>query len=327
MVCMNRFKAYEAVAKLPLPGKSMILTSIVRASLPARSVPARTSSGEKARRNRYNGRQKRGFTAAGSFSIASYFISLFFLMISSSLEGTIFYEGTQTFRNYGQVSYSFLVQFLPYNPTIVEAGAYRGEQTILAAQAWPHHRSIIAFEPNPSAFNTLQKRVIDEKLDRVRTCNLALNSYNGEADLFISSAHEAESSLLPPIEDMSAYYQGSQVRVPCVVLDDWCEKNQIESIDILNLQLEGLELKVLEGASKILNNTKIIIVQSFFRSYRVDMCNYFPLKDLLTKAHFVPLAHWYEQGERGVAVYVSQEMFDAYFVKCLGLGLGGLLYP
>ena len=26
-------------------------------------------------------------------------------------------------------------------------------------------------------------------------------------------------------------------------------------------------------------------------------------------------------------VYVSQEMYDAYFIKCLGLGLGGLLYP
>jgi FkbM family methyltransferase len=254
-------------------------------------------------------------------------VFLLLLMFSFRLEGTVYYEGTQTFRNYGNVNYSFLVQFLPYNPIIVEAGAYRGEKTVLAAQAWPHHRSIIAFEPNPSAFEALQKRVVDEKLGRVHVHNLALNSYNGEADLFISEFHESESSLLPPTEEMSGYYQGSQTRVPCVVFDDWCEKNQIDSIDILRLELEGLEMKVLEGASKILKNTKIIIVESFFRPYRVDMCNYFYLKDLLTKANFVPLAHWYEQGERGLAIYVSQEMYDAYFVKCLGLGLGGLQYP
>jgi len=68
---MKYFLLLEAVAKLPLPGKSMILPPIARAGLPARSVPARDISGEKASRNRCNGRQKRGFTAAGSFAIAS----------------------------------------------------------------------------------------------------------------------------------------------------------------------------------------------------------------------------------------------------------------
>jgi hypothetical protein len=28
-----------------------------------------------------------------------------------------------------------------------------------------------------------------------------------------------------------------------------------------------------------------------------------------------------------LVVYISQELYDAYFVKCLGLGLGGLSYP
>src|SRR5258708_4060169 len=165
---------------------------------------------------------------------------------------------------------------------------------------------LVGFEPNQLAFEELQKRLIDEKLERIQLHNLALNSYNGEAELYISETHESNSSLLAPTEEMAAYYHGRQVSVPCVVLDDWCKENQVENIDILCLELEGLELKVLEGASKILENTKIIIVQSFFRPYRIDMCNYFSLKALLTNAHFVPLAHWYEQGERGVAVYVSQ---------------------
>ncbi len=252
---------------------------------------------------------------------------LFFTLLAFHVEGVVYYEGTQTFRNQGRVSLHFLVQFLPYNPVIVEAGAYRGDQISYAASSWPHHRAIIAFEPNPSAFEVLQKRVIDEKLQRVQIHNVALNSYNGEAELYISEAHESNSSLLPPTEEMAAYYQGRQISVPCVVLDDWCKANQVESIDILSLELEGLELKVLEGATKILENTKILIVQSFFRPYRIGMCDYFPLKDFLVKARFVPLAHWYEQGERGLAVYVSQEMYDAYFIKCLGLGLGGLEYP
>jgi len=115
--------------------------------------------------------------------------------------------------------------------------------------------------------------------------------------------------------------------VPCVILDDWCQQNQVDHIDILRLELEGLELEVLRSSPQILKNTKIIILPSFFQVYREGMVNYFELKAFLTESHFIPLAHWYERGERGLAVYVSQELYDAYFIKCLGLGLGGILYP
>lgn len=249
------------------------------------------------------------------------------LALSLHLEGVIYYEGTQTFHRNGKIDLNQLVQFLPYNPIIVEAGAYEGKQTVYATKVWPHYRALIAFEPNPRAFNVLQQKVIDEQLDKVQIFNLALSNYNGDATLYVSQANEQESSLLLPTDEMQAYYHGAQVPVPCVVFDDWCAQHQIDNIDILSLELEGLELKVLEGSSNILKNTKIVILQSFFRPYRVDMCNYFFVKDFLVRSQFVPLMHWYEQGERGLAVYVSQEMYDAYFIKCLGLGLGGLLYP
>jgi hypothetical protein len=138
---------------------------------------------------------------------------------------------------------------------------------------------------------------------------------------------EHESSLLPPSKETEMRYRGPKIEVPCVVLDDWCELNHIDRIDILRLELEGFELEVLQSSPKILKNTKILILQSFFSPYRDGMVNYFTLKNFLIESHFVPLAHWYEQGGRGLAVYISKELYDAYFVKCLGLGLGGLSYP
>ncbi len=254
-----------------------------------------------------------------------YFLAL--LLVVLQLNGEVYYEGTYTFHRYGKVDLNALVQFLPYNPVIVEAGAYQGDQTVYAAKIWPYHRSLIAFEPNPRAFDTLQQRIVDEKLENVQVLNIALNDYNGNATLYISNDNEKDSSLLPPLVEMQSYYPGTFLKVPCMTLDDWCEQNQIDNIDILSLELEGLELKVLESSPNILKSTKIIILQSFFKPYRKDMCNYFFVKDFLTRSQFVPLMHWYEQGERGLAVYVSQEIYDAYFVKCLGLGLGALLYP
>lgn len=110
-------------------------------------------------------------------------------------------------------------------------------------------------------------------------------------------------------------------------LDDWCQQNQVDHIDILKLDLDGTELYALQSSPEMLKRVHIIILPSFFYAARPDTVNYFILKDFLTKSHFVPLAHWYTAGERGTAVYVSEEMYDAYFVRCLGLGLGGISYP
>jgi FkbM family methyltransferase len=259
---------------------------------------------------------------------------LWILCIFSSLNAEIYYEGTATFRGYGKVDLSWLVQFLPYNPVIVEVGGYLGEQTLYAAKVWPQHKNIYVFEPNPRAFNQLYKAVVGAELKRVKLYNLALNDYNGLCTLYLShgpggnnSSYEYESSLLPPTQETENRYKGPKIEVPCVVLDDWCQQNDVDHIDILRLELEGLELQALQSSPHILKKVHILIVQSFFFPYRHNTVNYFHLKEFLTNSGFVPLAHWYSAGERGLAVYVSQEMYDAYFVRCLGLGLGGLLYP
>jgi FkbM family methyltransferase len=236
------------------------------------------------------------------------------------------YEGTATFRNYGRVDWNWMVQFLPYNPLIVEIGAYCGAEALQAARVWPRGK-VIAFEPNLRAYGAMQSAIAEAKMDHIFAYPLAIGNANGFAKLHICRASEEKSSLLPPSDDMAIPLQGPEVEVPCVILDDWCQKNNIQEIDILKLSVEGFELQLLESSPNILKNVKLIVLQSFFYPYRKQMTNYFYLKDFLAKAHFLPLAHWYIPGGQGNAVYVSQEMFDAYFVRCLGLGLGGLLYP
>jgi len=257
-----------------------------------------------------------------------------FLLVLCRLSGEVYYEGTATCRGYGSVDLSWMRQFLPYNPVIVEVGAYCGDQTVYAAEVWPQHRRIVALEPNPRAYELLCRKIEAHGLDKVEAFNLAAAGYNGKALLYVCQGpygndpgYEHESSLLPPSKSMLLRYQGPKVEVPCVVLDDWCTENGIDDIDILRVELEGLELQALRRSPNILKKTKLLIVQSFFQPYRVDMTNYFHLKAFLAEAHFVPLAHWYYSADRGLAVYISQELFDAYFVRCLGLGLGGLAYP
>lgn len=263
-----------------------------------------------------------------------FLIFLYALLYTFPLSAEVYYEGTATFQQCGKkVDVSWMQQLLPYNPVILDIGAFYGSDMCRASQVWPKAK-IYAFEPNPRAFEFLEKTIEELKLNNIKTFNYAVSHYNGAATLYLSHgprgddvSYEHQSSLLPPSPAMEREYQGPSIDVPCVNLDDWCQENQIEYADVLWLETEGLELQILESSPKILATAKVIVVQSFFSSLRQGMPNYFALKDLLVKSQFVPLTHWYTQGLRGLAVYVSNELYDAYFVHSLGLGSGGISYP
>jgi FkbM family methyltransferase len=262
----------------------------------------------------------------------------FFLMVVPFLSGpglwaNVYYEGTVTFGNYGKVDLGWMQQLLPYNPIIVEVGAYCGAETSRAAQIWPKSK-IFAFEPNPRAYALLKKAVSDQKLDNVQTFPFAVSNQEGIFSFYLcygptesDLTYEPHSSLLPPAKVMESEYKGPAIDVPCVVLDQWCSDHQIDHIDILRLETEGMELAILKSSPQILQDVKIIYLQSFFSPLRMGMVDYFQLKNFLVKSGFVPLAHWYTQGYRGSAVYVSLELYEAYFVRCLGLGSGGISLP
>ena len=57
-----------------------------------------------------------------------FFVFCCALLSVTSLKGDE-YEGIGLFKSYGKVDIGWLTQFLPYNPLIVEAGAFRGDET------------------------------------------------------------------------------------------------------------------------------------------------------------------------------------------------------
>lgn len=235
------------------------------------------------------------------------------------------YEGVGMFQSYGKIDIAWLPQFLPYNPVILEAGAFRGEETLRMAKQWPEAR-VIALEPNPESFNLLQKKV--QETSNVEAHNLALTTYNGIATLNVcrgmkgeESAFEYASSMLPLTKEMEVYCKGPQIIVPCSTLEDFCDEKQIDHIDLLRLELEGLELQVLQSSPQILKNTKVIYVKTLMHPYRSGMTNYSELKRFLENSNFVLLSHWYQPGIIGYAIFLSREIFDAYFKLSLGIFL------
>ncbi len=204
--------------------------------------------------------------------------------------------------------------FLPPNPIIVQAGACYGNETASFASKWPSS-TIIAFEPNPHAFEFFLKNTKNYK--NVYGFNLALNEQLGKATLYVchgpqgnNPSLEYASSLLKPSHALKDNLNGPQIEVDCVVLDDWCEEHRIAHIDFLRLDVEGFELQVLKNSPKILRTINAIYVQTNFFPFRVGTTPFEKLRKFLEQSGFTLLSHWYQEGLEGSAIFIKNDFFE-----------------
>ena len=103
---------------------------------------------------------------------------------------------------------------------------------------------------------------------------------------------------------MKIHYQGPQIVVNCVVLDDWCSENGINKIDFMWLDLEGAELQMLKSSPKILETVSLIYVETNFQEFRIGMTQYSSLKEFLEASGFHLLSHWYRENLQGDAIFI-----------------------
>ena len=202
--------------------------------------------------------------------------------------------------------------FLPDCPNVFEAGAYNGEDSVKLSKMWPDGQ-IISFEPNPKAFQLYKKKA--QNYSNMFGYNLALNTYNGTATFFLcwgtggkDPVFEGASSLLVPSDAMKENYMGPEIQIPCVIFDDWCQKNQIEKIDFMWLDLEGFELQFLKSSPKILKTVKVIYTETNLFEFRKGTTMYPGILKYLTSLGFTMVAHWYNDGLQGDAVFVRNEL-------------------
>jgi FkbM family methyltransferase len=245
------------------------------------------------------------------------FSTAFFLYITSlfSTYGERCYEGINSnWTNHESVEsrLEIVKKFISSNPTIFEVGAFDGNDSLKLARMWPKG-SIISFEANPVRYAQYQEKA--QNFNNMAGYNLAVNTYNGHAEFFLcwgthgkDSIFEGASSLLPASKSMEIHYMGPKIQVPCVVLDDWCKENQVEKLEFMWLDLEGFEIQFLKSSPEILKTTKVIYTETNFYQFREGTTQYFELKTYLESIGFELIAHWYNEGLQGDAIFVRNEI-------------------
>jgi FkbM family methyltransferase len=136
---------------------------------------------------------------------------------------------------------------------VFDVGAHVGIWSLLAARRNPAAH-IHAFEPSPAAVDRLSGHVTLNGADRVVVNSVAVGAENAERAFFPSTGNTGASSFYLRSSDQF------ETRVPVITLDSYVERERIERVDLMKVDVEGAETLVFQGASRLLASDAAPIV-------------------------------------------------------------------
>jgi FkbM family methyltransferase len=172
---------------------------------------------------------------------------------------------TYIFRSAGveQSEQIFYISYLKAGMTAFDVGANMGEITLLFSRFVGSSGQVHAFEASQETFEQLTTvcQIANRGQIQLNHCAVAdtegvlqFNVYDQEYSGWNSLANR-------PLQDYGIDVQPShQETVNAITLDHYCELHQIDSIDLLKIDVEGAEYQVMLGA------------QSLFKSQRIRCC-------------------------------------------------------
>ena len=155
-------------------------------------------------------------------------------------------------------------------PVIFDVGANRG-QSITRYKKLFRNPIIHSFEPNIDEINNLKQEYINDK--NLFLNNVAVGEKKGKLELNINavSGHSSFRNLIPnttwikkrsktlKIDDKN--YTTKKVNTEIITLDDYANEKNLKNIDILKIDTQGFEDKVLLGAQSLLKNNQIKLIE------------------------------------------------------------------
>jgi FkbM family methyltransferase len=198
--------------------------------------------------------------------------------------------------------------------TVLDVGAHEGDTAIRLVEAFPK-ALVHCFEPFKGSFEVLIRK--SAAYPRIRTYNCALADSVGQRILNVNK-FSATNSLLESSSRACEIVSGdwmdsvSTSDVRTTTLDAWCVEQKISFIDLLKMDVQGFESRVLTGGEAMLAQGKVaaVLAEVLFAPLYKDQCFFHDIYDRMWSLGF-RLAGTYELS-RNSSHYLS--WCDALFI-------------
>ena len=185
----------------------------------------------------------------------------------------------------------------PYLPfvddvrTILDAGANCGAATVHLARHYPD-ADVHAFEPGSLPFEYLQRNA--ERYPNVHVHNIGLHSADREAQLYTGADDAGQASII-----RREVNEASSETIRLRSAGGWVLEHGLDRIDILKIDVEGVEIDVLVSLADLIPTVKVLYVEYDSRAARRE------IERLMNPDHELYIGSMFmDQGE---CVYVRQD--------------------
>jgi len=145
----------------------------------------------------------------------------------------------------------------PHAEVVVDIGANLGEWTSMFARNMTRPGQAILFEPNPEAAARLRQMSLPNTTLSIDIREKAVSDSAGSAKFFAEPNYGETSSLAPGHSNS----QARTITVPVVTLDGEMAALGLDRIDMLKIDAEGYDLRVLMGARQLLEKRRVGAIQ------------------------------------------------------------------
>lgn len=157
---------------------------------------------------------------------------------------------------------------------IFDVGANLGKYALLLSKIFRERKKeIYSFEPSKKTFTKLQKNCQGDK--DIKSFNFGLSDKEEKVKLYLDEETSGMASVYKRRLDHFDISMNIEEEIELQTLDGFCEDQNIKKIGLLKLDIEGNELKALEGAKKMLEKKAIKFIQFEFGGCNIDSRTFF----------------------------------------------------
>ena len=199
-------------------------------------------------------------------------------------------------------------------PVIFDVGCYIGNfSTNLQKRLNLKKNSFYLFDANPNLKVKNFKYYNEVFSNKIQMKNFYLNTFlpSSGSSLETDVKNDLKWNFTRRIISLSFKKKFKSFKIKTNTLDNFCKENKIKKIDILKIDVEGSELKVLEGSKKILDKTNIIQVEILQNKKNFDKIKN-KVTILLKKYNFHKIS---EKNIYSVSLFSNLKSSDLLFIK------------
>lgn len=201
---------------------------------------------------------------------------------NTAIETLLFWKGI---NSHEPKSIEVWKRFAKKSKTIMDIGANSGIYSVVASEYAEQTPKIYGFDPIPRILNLYTKNM---ELNNINSTPVqkALSNENGEAIFFDMDSHDNQigSLIKSHVEKHEHHKTIKEIKVEITTIDTFIQENNIDHVDLLKIDVEGVEDKVLEGMKEMLikckpvllveisNNETALNVSKFFKNLDLEYC-------------------------------------------------------